>query len=179
MHGDEVRKICPMDDNPLPPVFSAAVEEFRTWSYQQLRTQQEATKITEPLYHYTDAAGLCGIVKSQRSWFTSYLHLNDPSELIYGVDIAHRLLKAIGEGAHDGLVKQFCDIVDDVFQHQKFKEIFGFYIASFSRDRNDLGQWRAYADNGRGFALGLAPHLFGAVETANPKPTEYYVMPVV
>ena len=37
----------------------------------------------------------------------------------------------------------------------------------------------AYADNGRGFALGLAPHLFGAVETANPKPTEYYVIPVV
>ena len=167
-----------MDDNPLAPVFSAAVEEFTTWSYQQLRTQQEATKITEPLYHYTDAAGLCGIVKSQRIWFTSYLHLNDPSELIYGLDIVHRLLKAIGEAANDGLVKQFCDIVDDVCQHRKFKEIFGFYIASFSRDRNELGQWRAYADNGRGFVLGLAPHLFEAVEMDNPEPTEYVVVPV-
>jgi hypothetical protein len=129
-----------MDDNPLPPVLSAAVEEFTTWSYQQLRTQQEATEITEPLYHYTDAARLWGIVKSQRIRFTSYLHLNDPSELIYGLDIVHRLLKAIGEGAHDSLIKQFCDIVDDVFQHRKFKEIFGFYIACFSRDRNELGQ---------------------------------------
>jgi hypothetical protein len=66
-----------------------------------------------------------------------------------------------------------------VFQHQKFADIYGFYIASFSRDRNDLGQWRACADNGRGFALGLAPHLFEAVDKANPMPTEYYVMPVV
>ena len=80
----------------------------------------------------------------------------------------HRLLKAIGEGAHDGLIKQLCEIVDDVFQHRKVKEIFGFYIASFSRDRNDLGQWRAYADNGGGFALGLAPHLFEAVELPGP-----------
>jgi hypothetical protein len=168
-----------MDDNPFPPVFASAVEAFRNWSHQQLSTQQAATKITEPLYHYTDAAGLCGIVKSQKIRFTSCLHLNDPSELIHGMDIVHRLLKAIGERARDDLVKEFCDIVDDVFQHRKFKNIFGFYIASFSRDRNDLGQWRAYAGKGRGFALGLAPHLFEAVELANPKPTEYYVLPVV
>ncbi len=168
-----------MKNGPLSPVYSAAVGEFANWSHQQLTTEQEATKITEPLYHYTDAAGLCGIVKSQRIWFTSYLHLNDPSELIYGMDIVHRLLKAIGEGAHDGLVKMFCEMVDDLFQHRKFNDIFGFYIASFSRDRNDLGQWRAYADKGRGFALGLAPHLFQAVDMANPKPTEYVVVPVV
>lgn len=168
-----------MDDNPLPPVFSAAVEQFAAWSHRQLVMEAAATKITEPLYHYTDAAGLCGIVNSQRIWFTSYLHLNDPSEVIHGMDIVHQLLKAIGEGAHDSLVKMFCEVVDDVFQHQKFADIYGFYIASFSRDRNDLGQWRAYADNGRGFALGLAPQLFEAVDKANPMPTEYYVMPVV
>jgi hypothetical protein len=128
-----------MDDNPLPPVFSAAVEEFAAWSHRQLLMEVAATKITEPLYHYTDAAGLCGIVNSQRIWFTSYLHLNDPSEVIHGMDIVHQLLKAMGEGAHDSLVKMFCEVVDDVLQHQKFADIYGFYIASFSRDRNDLG----------------------------------------
>jgi hypothetical protein len=95
-----------MDDNPFPPVFASAVEAFRNWSHQQLSTQQAATKITEPLYHYTDAAGLCGIVKSQKIRFTSCLHLNDPSELIHGMDIVHRLLKAIGERARDDLVKE-------------------------------------------------------------------------
>jgi hypothetical protein len=168
-----------MDDNPLPPVLSAAVRDFTNWSNQQLLTEQEVTKIEHPLYHYTNGPGLRGIVESQKIWFTSYLHLNDPSELIQGMDIVHGLLKAMREAAPDALVKMFYDVVDDVFQHQKFAGIYGFYIASFSRDRNDLGQWRAYADNGRGFALGLAPHLFEAVETANPKPTEYYVIPVV
>jgi hypothetical protein len=166
-------------DTAFPPVLSAAVEKFRQWSTQQLLTEQEATKITQPLYHYTDAAGLRGIVESQKIWFTSYLHLNDPSELTLGMGVVHRLLKEIGEGADDGLVKMFCRIVNDLFQHSNFTDTFGFYIASFSRDRNDLGQWRAYADDGRGFALGLVPPLFEAVDTANPKPTEYHVMPVV
>jgi hypothetical protein len=39
-------------------------------------------------------------------------------------------------------------------------EIFGYFVASFSQKPNDLGQWRAYADNGRGVAIGLAPKLF-------------------
>jgi hypothetical protein len=173
------RRVRLMDNNPLPPNLAAGVDEFRNWSQQQLLTEEEATKITEPLYHYTDAGGLRGIVESQKIRFTSYLHLNDPSELIYGMDIVHRLLNDIGERAHDGLVKRFCAKVDYLFQHRNFSDIFGFYIASFSRNRDDLGQWRAYADNGRGFALGLAPHLFEVVNTANPKPTDYVVMPVV
>jgi DUF2971 family protein len=42
-----------------------------------------------------------------------------------------------------------------------------YFIAGFSYERNDLGQWRAYGCNGRGFALGLAPRLF-AVEEEKP-----------
>ena len=30
-----------------------------------------------------------------------------------------------------------------------------YFVCSFSADGNDLGQWRAYADNGRGYALGF------------------------
>jgi hypothetical protein len=163
----------------LPPRLRAAIDEFVAWSTGQLNSEQEATKITQTLYHYTDGAGLRGIVESQKLWFTSYLHLNDPSELTHGMNIAHRLLGEIGRTAGDGLVEMFCDMVDNIFQHGHFRDVFGFYIASLSRADNDLGQWRAYADNGRGFALGLAPHLFEAVETSNPKPTEHIVMPVV
>jgi hypothetical protein len=99
----------------LPPMLSAAVEKFGQWSKQQLLTEQEATRITQPLYHYTNGAGLRGIVESQKIWFTSYLHLNDPSELVYGMGVVHRLLKEIGDRADDGLVKKFCERVDDLF----------------------------------------------------------------
>jgi len=36
-----------------------------------------------------------------------------------------------------------------------FKKLAFYYICSFSSCGNDLGQWRAYADNGRGFAIGF------------------------
>jgi hypothetical protein len=168
-----------MNEDELPPSLHAAVEEFVRWSTQQLGAEQEEMKITQTLYHYTSAAGLRGIIESQKLWFTSYRHLNDPSELTHGMNVAHRLLKEIGEGAGDGLVKMFCDLVDNLFQHGNFADVFGFYIASLSRADNDLGQWRTYADNGQGFALGLDPNLFEAIETPNPKPTEHIVMPVV
>jgi hypothetical protein len=168
-----------MNEEELPSELRAAVGEFVHWYTQRLRAEQESTKITHTLYHYTNENGLRGIIESQRLWFTSYLHLNDPSELTHGMNVAHGLLKEISESTGDGLVKMFCDLVDNLFQHRNFAAVFGFYIASLSSAENDLGQWRAYADNGRGFALGLAPHLFEAIETPHPKPTEHIVMPVV
>jgi hypothetical protein len=168
-----------MSETTLPPVLAAASEEFRLWAHKLLLAEQETIKITEPLYHYINAAGMRGILESQKVWFTSYPHLNDPSELVYGMEIVHRLLREMSRKADDGLVHMFCEMVDDLFRPNNFKDTFGFYIASLSRARNDLAQWRAYADNGRGFAIGLAPHLFEAVENLNPQPTEYIVMPVV
>ncbi len=168
-----------MSEEALPPELLAAIKQFVHWSTQQLEAEQAATRITTPLYHYTNATGLRGIIESQKFWFTSYRHLNDPSELTHGMDIAHRLLVAIAEQYRDGLVKIFCEMVDDLFKHGNFADVFGFYIASLSRAGNDLGQWRAYADNGRGFALGLAPHLFEMVEDSSPAPTEHIILPVV
>ena len=81
-----------MADIPFPPVLSAAVAEFVQWSTQQLKAQDAATRITQPLYHYTNAGGLRGIIESQKIWFTSYPYLNDPSELTYGMNIARGLL---------------------------------------------------------------------------------------
>lgn len=47
-----------------------------------------------------------------------------------------------------------------MFRHDNFFGRLEFFVASFSRARNDLGQWRTYADNGRGFAIGFAPAVF-------------------
>ncbi len=34
-----------------------------------------------------------------------------------------------------------------------------FFVCSFSKDGNELSQWRAYADDGRGYAMGFDAHL--------------------
>ena len=111
------------------------------------------------LYHYTDGRGLKGIMESQTIWFTDYRHLNDPSELVHGLEVAHDVIRLLETGA-DKRVRYFLDYLRRIFIEENFSEMLQFFIASFSDDRDDLGQWRAYADNGRGYAIGFAPRQF-------------------
>jgi hypothetical protein len=151
------------EDDPeaakLPAALQLAIHRFRDWTGQRLQAEQARSSITAPLYHYTDGRGLKGIIQSGQIWFTDYRHLNDPSELVHGIDMAHKAAQAIATGV-DGLLVTFLELFVDMFRHSNFDATLEFYIASFSRARNDLGQWRAYADNGRGFAIGLAPGMF-------------------
>ena len=52
------------DDRPLPAELQAAIQKFEAWSYEHLERVQEDEKIIAPLYHYTDAGGLRGIIES-------------------------------------------------------------------------------------------------------------------
>ena len=144
---------------PLPPVLQEAISKFSAWAEQHLLAEQHANTIATPLYHYTNGYGLKGILESGRIWFTDYRHLNDPSELTHGIDMAHDVARLLGTGA-DGRVRLFLENIKDLFRHDNFATTLEFFIASFSRARDDLGQWRAYADNGRGFAIGFSAGMF-------------------
>jgi Protein of unknown function (DUF2971) len=151
---------------PLPPVLQNAIERFTAWATQRLQAEQDATTITEALYHYTDGRGLKGMLESGQVWFTDYRHLNDPSELMHGIDMARDVALRLSAGA-DGPFQIFLEHFSNLFRHGNFAGTLEFFIASFSRTRDDLGQWRAYADNGRGFAIGFAPCMF---EVGRPTP---------
>jgi hypothetical protein len=95
------------------------------------------------------------------------------------MSIARDLFGEIGE-SNDGLIKLFCEMMNDLFTHDNMSGAFGFFIGSFSRDRDDLGQWRAFGDNGKGFALGLSPSLFQSTDKIQKRATEnVIVVPVV
>lgn len=149
----------PITATVLPPELEAALKQYRDWTVRHLQAEQDAGAITETLYHYTDLRGLRGILEFGKFWFTDYRHLNDPSELTHGIDMAHDVARGIATGA-DGRVRFFIDYLLDLFRHENFASTLGFFIACFSRARDDLGQWRAYADNGRGVAIGLSPSVF-------------------
>jgi Protein of unknown function (DUF2971) len=164
----------PADDPPtFPPQLQDALNKYRAWEKEQLDREQAESKPTAPLYHYTDARGLRGIFESQTIWFTDYRHLNDPSELLHGLKFARDIARQYRETAHPE-AQFFLDQFIYRFRHAPFDDVLEYYIASFSRARNDLDQWRAYADNGRGFAIGFAPHLFEVVEKPPMlKPAEF------
>lgn len=132
-----------------------------------LRCDAEATKIlhafiktvesTNPipmLYHYTNDGGLAGIVESGRLWFSDIFALNDPSELRHGLSIAIELLKSRVTTARPE-VATFASMFERFDLDAGIEAAGHFFICCFSGDGDDLGQWRAYADNGQGFALGF------------------------
>src|SRR5271170_7362923 len=120
---------------PLPPILEAAVSAFDERSNVLLLAADARNAITAPLYHYTDARGLEGIIKNQHIWFTRYTHLNDSTELKFGMSVATELLSEIGAGS-DGRIRIFCDMVKDLFTDKNMASAFGFFIASFSRERD-------------------------------------------
>jgi hypothetical protein len=106
------------------------------------------------IYHYTNDVGLRGILESGQLWFTDIFNLNDPSELRQGLSHAVSILKAM---AANGPLesKAFAEYFGGFERRGGLQKSGQYFICCFSEHGNDLGQWRAYADNGRGYALGF------------------------
>jgi Protein of unknown function (DUF2971) len=134
----------------------------------------EAQKPPAVLYHYTDDAGLAGIIKSGRLWFSDIFALNDPSELRHGLSIAINLLKTRAT-ARRPEIATFASMFERFELDAGIEEAGHFFICCFSADGDDLGQWRAYADNGQGFALGFdTESLEGAFTRSKGRPIKQH-----
>ena len=162
----------------LPAKLQASIDQFTRWAEGYLTAEQNKNTIMETLYHYTDARGLEGIIKSGEIWFTDYRHLNDPSELVHGIAMARDVARIIANGA-DSQVRLLMETFKEMFKQTNFNATLEFYIASFSRARDDLNQWRAYADNGRGFAIGFSPRMFAITNELPTDKLPEYVAPVL
>ena len=158
-------------ERPIPEELEVALGEYRSWNAHHLASEQKKATVTAPLYQYTGWGGLCGIIESQSVWFTDYRHLNDPSELSHGVEVAHEVLATVTQGA-DPRIGLFMQMIGDLLVPKNFVGSLDFFTASFTPQRDDLGQWRAYGDNGRGFALGFAPKMFEVVDSSGLQPNE-------
>jgi hypothetical protein len=103
------------------------------------------------VYHYTNDTGLRGILESGDLWLTDMFTLNDPSELAYGVS---RALENLRARAGSSAFRMFSDNFIKVFEGS-LRTSAHFFVCSFSMNGDELGQWRGYGDDGRGYALGF------------------------
>ena len=144
------------------------IEQFRTEAEQIIGPDSPfvksltSQKPPHRIYHYTNDVGLKGILESGKLWLTEISSLNDPSELNHGFGVAIKELKKMvaNEPAES---QNFAHDLELVAIRNTIHRSADFFICSFSLCGDDLGQWRAYADNGRGFALGFDA---AALETA-------------
>ncbi len=103
-------------------------------------------------YHYTDAAGLLGIIQEGRVWATDIRFLNDPSE---GVFLPDRLLEIMNSQPNkaDKTINKIINGIREAL-HQP-RSNYATFCTSLSADGDLLSQWRGYGDFGKGYAIGL------------------------
>ena len=116
--------------------------------------------MTDLLWHYTDAAGLLGIVEKSQIWLTHVDFLNDSQEYRIARDLLHEVLAEIGSDTQEqDLVRRFAQVALarlQIHDRQDERFPFGAYVASFSTLDDDLSQWRAYGRSGAKFSIGFS-----------------------
>jgi len=122
------------------------------------------------LYHYTDHAGLLGIVSSSELWATNAKFLNDASEVKYGSQLAIPSVKGYIARATwqpwksaletaEGWLSSSGEISSNI--RPEFTDA---YVVCFCQEPNLLSQWRAYSRGG-GYSIG-----FDLNVTLSPEP---------
>ncbi len=106
------------------------------------------------MFHYCPTESFHGIVSSKTIWLSNSEYANDPNEN----RLAYDLLAQISENSTDNIVKQFAKVVLEL----KFGIIdeMSSYVFCMSENKDDLNQWRVYADKGFGYMLALRPQYF-------------------
>ena len=110
------------------------------------------------VYHYCSAESFQAILESGKLRFTDINMLNDSTEHRWGYSIfekaATRLIKRTGISERvPTMPMEFFDAVDQVLSQGQV--ITHPFISCLSLDGNSLDQWRKYADDGRGYAIGF------------------------
>ena len=110
------------------------------------------------IYHYCDLNAFLNIINNKKIWLSSASNLNDYNEISYFRDIFFSELNSARTESNSHVIDDFLDVFYNVFPQP--------YICSFSKKKDLLSQWRAYADDGCGVAIGFSSDSFGFLEEA-------------
>ena len=101
------------------------------------------------LYHYCSVDVFVNILKTHSIWLTHAREMNDFHEdILFRKPLKTALQSFVNRSEPERQLLQ--QIVDEYTKRADFP-----YVACFSRDKDMLSQWRAYADNGKGVAIGV------------------------
>lgn len=114
------------------------------------------------LYHYTTHEGLKGILRSGGFRATYRMRMNDPGEFEYARNLTFEALNQIGSRQDLPPVVQSLTVYTRKNLEKFLKdssEMGRAYCACLSVASDHPKQWETYAENGKGFALGInLPH---------------------
>jgi hypothetical protein len=110
------------------------------------------------IYHYCSSGTFLSIIRNNSLWLSDANMMNDAEEGRYGYAMfeqaATDLLKNKGKYPKlDGLTVDFFNSVDDYLSPKQLRS--HSVITCFSKQPDILSQWRAYAHNAQGWAIGF------------------------
>jgi len=99
------------------------------------------------IYHYTSLDAFVSILKNKKLWLSGSQNLNDHQEMEWGLGKIRDSLKRRRTPQNDNHVNDLWKLLEAYIPP---------YVCSFSMDGGDqLSQWRAYACDGTGVAIGF------------------------
>lgn len=115
-----------------------------------MKSPVQARRKHQLIYHYTSQDGLLGIIQEKILRVSSIRHLNDSAEFIYAIEIVRSWLTSYGES--DPTWEEFIERMPKYFDIVKEVDC---QVGSFSEERDQLSQWRAYTGGGVGYSIGF------------------------
>jgi len=102
------------------------------------------------LFHYTSSDSFLAIINSQCMLATERSYLNDPQEFGWGFDALRALLSSERSKYSADFLEQ-----SQTALSEKAQDDLRLFVLSLSANPDLLSQWRAYAAEGTGLAIGL------------------------
>lgn len=136
--------------------------------------ENEKTKYFGHIFHYTSTKGLKGILETGKIWFSNSKFLNDSSENNYIYTLFPKtpkirsekvldedFFKLITNIANSYIINYYCDIDNNRWWTDHV------YVASFSKDKDNLGLWNYYTKNQNavGYNLGFTTMPFDNINS--------------
>ena len=142
----------------IPDDLQRAVDNFDLTSdalLKRFEVKVEAKPIPEFCFRYTDDRGLAGILEDGTLRLCDVFRQNAPSELQHGLSTASAAIRSrIADDRPE--LDRFALGFENFRKNGGVESSAHYFVCCFSADGDDLGQWRAYANDGHGFALGFA-----------------------
>lgn len=111
-----------------------------------------ATRIPpNELYHYTSGQSFVSIINSQYLFATERSFLNDPNEFEWGLNEINSIINNLNDNQYSS---NFIEQIK-LSLMEKQQDNLRLFVLSLSANSDLLSQWRAYAEDGKGFAIGL------------------------
>ena len=133
------------------------------------------------LYHYTDAAGLRGIIESRKLWLTSISYLNDSTEYQQaGVALRKALNLLLEEPKterHSIFYKYLERVVTEALTLPRLALDKTTFVGCFSKKADSLSQWRGYGRGEGGFSIALRANDLWRVKQGAPNGPGYWLLP--